>query len=371
MTSGCEQQELRERGIGPRGPRGPQLVVSEGSIRSIEDLRSHLQWAIELEHATLPSYLCALYSIDGTGNAAAADIVHSVFLEEMLHLALAANLLNAVGGAPVLDDPRLLPSYPRQLPHSRPPIEVPLVPFGRDALKVYLSIERPCASTAPPQSDGYETIGQFYEAIRLGILTLVEELGPELLFSGDPARQVSDREFRGGPGRIFKIHDLDTALAALRLIVEQGEGVEHLEVWDGDRDMFHPERDAVGHYYRFRQLLSGREFQRGDTPLTGPTGPEILIDWDAVRPMAANPKLADHAPDSAVWKAQMGFNIAYCNLLDLLEQTFNGAPQMLARAIPVMFQLRALAVELMSTPVPGGSFVAGPTFEYVEPAARR
>ena len=32
-----------------------------------------------------------------------------VFVEEMLHLALAANLLNAVGGRPRLDSPRMLP----------------------------------------------------------------------------------------------------------------------------------------------------------------------------------------------------------------------------------------------------------------------
>ena len=32
-------------------------------IKTIKDLHEHLQWAIELEHATIPPYLCALYSI--------------------------------------------------------------------------------------------------------------------------------------------------------------------------------------------------------------------------------------------------------------------------------------------------------------------
>src|SRR3954465_2835881 len=82
-------------------------------ITTVEDLRTHLQWAIELEHATIPPYLCALYSLDAARNPAAAEVVQSVFVEEMLHLALAANLLNAVGGKPVLDAPRLLPGYPR------------------------------------------------------------------------------------------------------------------------------------------------------------------------------------------------------------------------------------------------------------------
>ncbi|HEX8867887.1 MAG TPA: ferritin-like domain-containing protein, partial [Lentzea sp.] len=59
-------------------------------IETLEDLRRHLQWAIELEHATIPPYLCALYSLDPGRNAEAAQVVGGVFAEEMLHLALAA-----------------------------------------------------------------------------------------------------------------------------------------------------------------------------------------------------------------------------------------------------------------------------------------
>ena len=73
------------------------------AIRTVEDLREHLQWAIELEHSTLPPYLTALYSIKDGHNAEAAEVIQSVFLEEMLHMTLAANILNAVGGAPEID----------------------------------------------------------------------------------------------------------------------------------------------------------------------------------------------------------------------------------------------------------------------------
>src|SRR5262249_8024123 len=84
-------------------------------ITTMESLREHLQWAIELEHCTIPPYLCALYSLDAGRNPEASEVVASVFLEEMLHLALAANLLNAVGGGPRIDSPRMLPGYPRCL----------------------------------------------------------------------------------------------------------------------------------------------------------------------------------------------------------------------------------------------------------------
>ena len=44
---------------------------SEMAINTRESLCRHLQTAIELEHSTLPPYLCALYSIVEGTNALA------------------------------------------------------------------------------------------------------------------------------------------------------------------------------------------------------------------------------------------------------------------------------------------------------------
>jgi uncharacterized Fe-S cluster protein YjdI len=344
--------------------------VTGGGITTVEGLREHLQWAIELEHSTIPPYLYALYSLDETRNADAAEVLRSVYLEEMLHLTLAANLLNAVGGRPALDTPAMLPPSPRRLPHHEPPVELPLLPFGRDALELFLQVEQPSAPCAPPQSDRYETIGQFYEAIRVGLLHLHARLGADALFSGDPARQVRDTGLRGGHGQLVEVHDLDSALAALLLIVEQGEGLAHVEVWDGDRDMFHPERDEVGHYYRFQQLVAGRRFRRGDTPVSGATGEPLQLDWDAVHPLRPEPRLADHGPDSASRSAQRDVSIAYCTVLRLLDDAFNGHPDRIDQAIAAMFALRPRVESLMRFPTPDGRGVCGPTFEYVVPHER-
>lgn len=51
-------------------------------IDSIESLREHLQWAVEIEHSTLPPYLCALYSLDPARNPAAVEVVTSVLVED-------------------------------------------------------------------------------------------------------------------------------------------------------------------------------------------------------------------------------------------------------------------------------------------------
>ena len=89
------------------------------AIRDISGLRQHLQWAIEVEHATIPPYLFALYSIREGHNGEAIEILRSIFMEEMLHMTLAANILNAVGGTPRLDKPDFIPQYPTYLQDSR------------------------------------------------------------------------------------------------------------------------------------------------------------------------------------------------------------------------------------------------------------
>ncbi|VVJ21113.1 Uncharacterised protein [Amycolatopsis camponoti] len=337
---------------------------------TLDDLRRHLQWAIELEHATIPPYLCALYSLDPARNPEAVQVVGSVLAEEMLHLALAANLLNAVGGSPALDTPALLPPYPHPLPHGDRSVHVHLAPFGAEALELFLRIERPASADAPPESDEYETIGQFYAAIEAGFRTLCDELGEAAVFTGDPARQIDAFHLRGGGGEVIAVHDLKSAMAALAEVVEQGEGAARTDVWDGDRDVFHPDREEVAHYYRFQELRLGRRYRTGDTPASGPSGDEIAIDPDGVLPMRPDPRTADYPEGSAVRIAQEAFNQTYCVLLYQLEQAFTGDPGQLRDAIGTMYALRAQAVALMKMPSGDGRTTAGPTFEYVPPERR-
>ena len=79
---------------------------------------------MQLEHATIPPYLTALYSIHPGTNADAAHVIRVVAVEEMLHLTLAANVLNAVGGTPDLTAPDFVPTYPAHLPDGEDDFEV-------------------------------------------------------------------------------------------------------------------------------------------------------------------------------------------------------------------------------------------------------
>jgi hypothetical protein len=169
---------------------------------------------------------------------------------------------------------------------------------------------------------------------------------------------------------VLPVHDLKSALAALDEVVEQGEGAARTDVWDGDRDVFHPEREEVAHYYRFQELRLGRRYRTGDTPGSGPTGEEIAVDFAGVLPMRPDPRTADHPEGSPVRVAQEEFNQTYCLLLFQLEEAFNGDPGQLQDAVGTMFGLRNQAMALMKMPTGDGKTTAGPTFEYVPPERR-
>ncbi|MET0285863.1 MAG: ferritin-like protein [Polyangiales bacterium] len=330
-------------------------------ITTLDALREHLQWALELEHCTMPPYLCALYSLLPGRNTEAAQVIRSVLLEEMLHLGLVANLLNALGGRPRFDARRMMLGYPRRLPHGA--LEITLQRFGPEALDLFLQIERPALADAPAESDRYETIGQFYAAIEGGLRTLSEQLGERALFGGAPERQVGPQYFYGAGGRLLVVQDLDTALRALAEIVEQGEGAAHRDVWDGDRDLDHPGRAQVAHYFRFEQLRAGRRYRAGDSPASGPTGEPLAVDWTAVRPMRANPRPSDHAPGSPIRLAQDAFAGSYAGLLSGLDRAFDGTPTALRAATGLMLGLQEQAEALMAMPCGDGT-TAGPAFAY-------
>jgi len=163
--------------------------------------------SIELEHCTIPPYLCALYSLKDGENLEAAQIIRSVVMEEMLHIVLAANVLNAVGGSPDLCHEKFVPEYPTFLPHSDKAFKVSLEKFSKDALETFLKIEKPKKKRAEPQAHRYRTIGQFYAAIEQGLKTLSKDLGEKKLFSGDPHKQVLPRQYYGGLGSAIPVTD--------------------------------------------------------------------------------------------------------------------------------------------------------------------
>jgi hypothetical protein len=326
----------------------------------VHGVRAALQAAIELEHSVIPPYLYALYSLVPGGNEAVAGILRSVVTEEMLHLTLAANLLNAVGGRPLLDNPALLPRYPGPLPGTVDDgLSVGLAPFSVALVRdTFMRIEQPERSldfaAAGPAADEPLTIGQFYRRIRTTLVALGEGA-----FTGKRHHQVNTDLL---PGAVT-VTGVTSACQAIDTIIDQGEGTltSPLEVVGTD----------VAHYYRFAEIAHGRRLIRN--PDTGPetppdqrylyAGAPVPVSQAAVRDAPANPKAAGYPADSAARRACQAFNYSYTCLLKSLHATFNGTPRELKSAIGLMGALQQQATDMMAGTATSGACV-GPSFEW-------
>jgi hypothetical protein len=106
-------------------------------------------------------------------NAEIAKIIQSVVIEEMLHVSLVCNVLNAVGGSPNIDDPAFVSNYPGPLPGGvEAQLKVGLCPVSLIlARDVFMKIEQPEDPTkhgavAESELQNPITVGQFYRTIQ-------------------------------------------------------------------------------------------------------------------------------------------------------------------------------------------------------------
>ena len=328
-------------------------------IADVDELKAHLQTAIELEHATIPPYLCALYSIPDGKNVSASALIRGVVMEEMLHMVLAANLLNAIGGTPDLTHSAFVPSYPGYLPHSDKKFIVGLLPFGTDAIDTFLKIEKPALAGAPPQGGDYATIAQFYAAIADAFTTL-DGQGKIKWFQG---KQVDgSRFYYNAGGKPIQVTDLATALQAIEEITEQGEGFDG-SLYDNDNQF--GQKDELAHYFRFNEIRTGRRYAPTDSPHLPPTGATLVVDWDARYPMSPNPKVSEYANRPEIHQLMVDFNVRYMALLAALEKAFTGTQEALIGAVPIMYELKYRAQALMAIPSGrGDGLTVGPSFEF-------
>jgi len=318
-------------------------------LTSLEGLHEALRTAIRLEHATIPPYLYALYSLKRV-NRAAADVIRSVVTEEMAHMVLAANVLAALGARPDEPDSQFVTAYPDPLPDLiAEHLDVGLSPFSMNLVKsVFMEIEEP--SREDPEG---MTIGRFYTDIIDALRAL-----PESAFIADRTRQLvwPWRIDRSGP-RIdtpvpIEVTDKDSAIGALELIIDQGEGTNR------ERD----DEGQLAHYYRFEQIVTG----------------DIPFDPAGVWNLPINPRLTDYEAGAPARAACETFNRTYTGLLLCLHRAIDGSPGQLTQAIGLMHSLSVQAAAMVSSvPADGAALEfrrarqrhAGPTFEYLTPDA--
>ena len=334
-------------------------------LETKQDARQSLQLAIGVEFGTLPPYLYALYTIAPGTNPEASRLIRTVVLEEMVHMCLACNILNALGGDPLIQ----VQHYPGPLPGDiGPPGEGPLwlhlYRFSPEAMDQGMKIEKPVDAPNFPVTGVGEppptsvTIGQFYALLDRFLSTLpADDWMPN-------RNQLSDTQFFSG--QIFAVNNYADAKRAIEGIVSEGEGSRQSTKYDpldfqGD----------VAHYFRFGEIFNNKVLTKTETDPFYTFGPtELGVDWAGAYPAIKDPATHNFSLDPpAAQVAQQACNQAFSAMIDRLQLAVRGRPGALGEAVRYMFDLRLAALHAMTVPLADGVQVAGPAFQYVSPVA--
>jgi hypothetical protein len=325
-------------------------------IQSIDDAYRLIQMAVQVEFSTLPPYLYALYTIRRGTNPAASSRLLGIVHQEMIHMCLACNLMNALGRSPTLS----APTYPGPLPgdigsDKGKTFDVHLLPFSRESMAQGMKIEEPedGGIVFPELLEGVEpefmTIGQFYAALDAYLATLPRS-----------AWQAGRNQFDGAQffaGQLFAINDYADAHRAIQQIVSEGEGSK-----DSPLDF----QNELAHFYRFEEIWRDEVLVRADNPKGFAWSKQPLgVDWKAVYPAIPDPGTHDFSGDPpAARAAQDACNAAFTRMVDELQRAIAGEQARLGNAVRAMFDLRTATHEALVAPLADGVAVAGPAFLY-------
>jgi Ferritin-like len=377
---------------GPGRPRGrlAEVIATRGGqappeapfvIEHREALIYILCQAAELEHGIMTQYLFAAFSLkqstgEGLSDTEAAAVqrwrkqIMHIAAQEMLHLALVQNLLSAIGAAPHLTRP----NFPQPAGHYPAGVHLALLPFGEQALRHFMFLERPegmalhdaeglaafnraaplvQAGDIVPRGQDFATIGHLYRSIEAGIAHLSDKYGEDLLFVGPPRAQATAKHFRWP--ELVAVTDAASAQRAIDEILEQGEGPRG--AW----------QDA--HFGQFVAILDEFEQLRQANRAFDPVRPVIAAN---VRPSERDPGCL-LVTDPAAKRVMDVFNVCYEILLLAFQRFFAHTEEsdaQLAALADATVALMARVVrplgDLITTLPAGPEYpdrTAGPSFE--------
>jgi hypothetical protein len=356
----------------------PKVVVAH---------REHLWWllaeAAQLEHMIMCGYLFAEFSFkDGIEDGLTPEqteavdrwrgVLHGIAVEEMLHFTLVANLMLAIGAAPTIGRP----NFPQRSGYFPAGLQLDLLPFGDEALRHFLYLERPegmerqdadgFVPVAPPRvpvapdellprGQEFATVGHLYRGIADGLRALAADIGEAAVFVGSPGAQATADRLHWP--QVVGVTDLASALRAVEEIIEQGEGAR------GDWQQ--------AHYGRFLAMWTEYHEMRQRDPGFEPARPVLPAytrqPFDI--PNADLPVITDPAAHRVAELAGLAYEVVLHLLLRFFTHTEETEEQLgvlIGSAIDVMAgALRPLAKAMTTLPV-GSAFpgrTAGFTFE--------
>ena len=373
-TRGRLAQVIATRG-GLAPPEAPFVIEHR------EALIYMLCEAAELEHGIMCQYLFAAFSLKQSQDEGltAEEVkavqrwrkqISHVATQEMLHLSLVQNLLSAIGGAPHMSRP----NFPHPARHYPAGVHLALLPFGDQALRHFMFLERPegmdlkdadgmaafgralpamGAGEIVPRPQDFATVGHLYRSIEAGIAHLADKYGERWLFVGPPRAQATQQHF-GWP-ELIPVTDAASAQRAIDEILEQGEGPRGN--W----------QDA--HFGKFVQILDEFEQLRAANRAFDPVRPVVVVnvrpaERDVEVPLVTDP-LARQVMDL--------FNVSYEILLTLLqrffahtEETDSQLKALADASVNLMFEVVKPLGDLVTALPAGPEYpgrTAGPSFE--------
>jgi Ferritin-like len=276
-----------------------------GKPATRRDLLYLLSQAAELEHSLACQYLFTAFSLKVNVSAGFTPVqqrkitgwqtqITGIAVQEMLHLALASNLLTAIGGGPYFRRE----NFPQSKTYTSLNLRFMLAPFDEDTLQRYICFELPrdfqpaqgetnwndvCAQVKAgltfelarpllPKKLDFHTIGELYGLIRDGFADVESALHAEgkTLFIGPPEAQAT-----GIWPELAAVTDVASAQQVIDLIIEQGEGT--------------PTDQANNHFRKFVGIYQDHQAERQSDPAFQAAWPVVenpLLDLQRDQPDA-------------------------------------------------------------------------------------
>jgi hypothetical protein len=378
-------------------------ALTRNRISTRGELLRVLREAVLVELAVMLQYLYAAYSVPtygagaeyvrlglwtpeqlqlacGDGGETLDEGIRSMLLgiarEEMVHFLLVNNIIMALG------EPFHVPRVDfGTINHELPvPLDFALERLGLGSVERFTQIEKPehqisdlrpreddiAPAEQPRPGHGYASLSELYADIREALQQI-----PDLFLvskgrgGGEHHLFLRESINHEHPDYQLEVDDLASALYAIDVITEQGEGgvLDHDAVEDS-------------HYTSFLRI--------GELLRTAPvTGPHAEL-WNPAYPVVRNPSLAAAGPaveevtDPDARTVMQIFNQSYFMVLQLMAQHFGERPDTSLRrsdlmngAIDIMTgMMRPLAELLVTLPSGRRGKTAGPSFELPDvPAA--
>jgi chromopyrrolic acid synthase len=396
------RQFLRnQQKVGYVPPVEPLPKRTQGLIQTRDQLVVALRHAAELEVAVMLQYIYAGYSIPNyaTGeeyvrqglwtdkqlHLACGDdkevrdygmrgVLLEVSHEEMIHFLMVNNILMAMGEPfyPAIPNfSEINKSFPIEVDFALEPLNaISIQRFRRFELPDFLEQElQQEPESNDPTADrlhGYGSLSELYKHIRFAIETIPDLFvvkkgntgGEHHLFLREDFNQVH-------PDYQLQVDDVKSALFAIDLIVEQGEGCNHKS-----------SKFEKSHYQQFQRIAEALAQEQTIDRSTG-----CMIPWNPSYPALRNPTInyRDHNTTIVTvpqTRAVMQiFDECYFLMMQLMVQHFGLTPtgslrrsKLMNAGIDIMTgMMRPLGELLMTMPSGKRGKTAGPSFEITTP----